>query len=93
MSLAGGAGERQVFVSPQGRVLGTLDPDARIAALAAEIHGSLLLGRWGDWLDEVTLRQEYRGLTWLLLLLLLVLGCVHLFVMGRVRANRKRGGS
>src|SRR5262249_26318480 len=39
-------------------------------------------GRWGDWLDETTLRQEYRGMTWLLLVALLGLGCVHLYLMG-----------
>lgn len=44
---------REVFVSPQGRVLGSLDPDARIAAVVARIHGSLLIGRWGDWLVEL----------------------------------------
>ncbi|MFQ3592074.1 MAG: hypothetical protein SNJ82_02665, partial [Gemmataceae bacterium] len=40
-------------------------------------------GRWGDWLDETTLRQEYRGLSWLLLVALLALGCVHLYLMNR----------
>lgn len=44
---------REVYVSPQGRVLGSLDPDARIAAVVARIHGSLLIGRWGDWLVEL----------------------------------------
>lgn len=43
----------EVYVSPQGRVLGSLDPDARIAAMVARIHGSLLIGRWGDWLVEL----------------------------------------
>ena len=44
---------REVYVSPQGQVLGSLDPDARIAAVVARIHGSLLIGRWGDWLVEL----------------------------------------
>ncbi len=44
---------REVYVSPQGRVLGSLDPDERIAAVVARIHGSLLIGRWGDWLVEL----------------------------------------
>jgi uncharacterized iron-regulated membrane protein len=44
---------REVYVSPQGRLLGSLDPDARIAAVVARIHGSLLIGRWGDWLVEL----------------------------------------
>lgn len=52
LGLAGGK-LREVYVSPQGRVLGTLDPDTRITAVVARIHGSLLIGRWGDWLVEL----------------------------------------
>lgn len=44
---------RDVFVSPQGRVLGSFDPDARIAPTIARIHGSLLIGKAGDWLVEL----------------------------------------
>ena len=42
-----------VFVSPQGKVLGSLDPETRITATIARFHGSLLLGRAGDWLVEL----------------------------------------
>jgi uncharacterized iron-regulated membrane protein len=45
--------QRQVFVSPQGEVPGSLDPDQRISETVARIHGSLLLGKWGDWLVEL----------------------------------------
>lgn len=48
-----GGGLREVYVSPQGRVLGALDPDRRIAAVVSRIHGTLLIGRWGDWLVEL----------------------------------------
>lgn len=44
---------REVYVSPQGRVLGSLDPEHRIEEVVARIHGSLLLGRWGDWIVEL----------------------------------------
>lgn len=44
---------REVYVSPQGRVLGSLDPETRIEAVVSRIHGSLLLGRWGDWIVEL----------------------------------------
>jgi uncharacterized iron-regulated membrane protein len=44
---------RQVFVSPQGKVLGSLVPGTRIAETVARIHGSLLLGKVGDWLVEL----------------------------------------
>lgn len=40
-------------------------------------------GRWGNWLDETTLRQEYRSMSWLFLVSLLALGCLHLFLMNR----------
>ncbi|MBY0231569.1 MAG: hypothetical protein K2W96_19965, partial [Gemmataceae bacterium] len=38
-------------------------------------------GRWGDWIDETTLRLEYRGVSWLLLILLLGVACAHLVLM------------
>lgn len=52
VTLVDGA-QREVAVSPQGRVLGALDPDRRIAAVVARIHGSLLLGAPGGWLVEL----------------------------------------
>jgi len=43
----------EVFVSPQGAVLGSIDAGTRISDMVATIHGSLLLGKWGDWLVEL----------------------------------------
>ena len=45
--------ERQVFVSPQGKVLGALDRNERISETVTRIHGTLLLGEWGDRLVEL----------------------------------------
>jgi uncharacterized iron-regulated membrane protein len=45
--------KREVFVSPQGKVLGALEPETRISATVGRLHGTLLLGRWGDWLVEL----------------------------------------
>ncbi len=42
-----------VFASPQGLVLGSRDPNAKISETVARIHGSLLIGTWGDWLVEL----------------------------------------
>lgn len=42
-----------VFVSPQGRVLGDLPPDGRIIAIDRKIHGQLLIGRQGSWIVEL----------------------------------------
>jgi len=52
LEMPGGA-LAEVFVSPQGAVLGTLDPAGRISAFVSKVHGSLLLGEWGDRLIEL----------------------------------------
>ncbi|WP_245409635.1 PepSY-associated TM helix domain-containing protein [Allosphingosinicella vermicomposti] len=46
-------GQRDIFVSPQGKVLGAIEPGTRISDMVALIHGSLLLGTWGDRLVEL----------------------------------------
>ncbi len=45
-------------------------------------------GTWGDWLDETTLRMDYSGISWILLLILLGIATLHLLVMARGRAGR-----
>ncbi len=44
---------RDVFVSPQGAVLGSFDTSTRIVEIARSIHGQLLLGKRGSWLVEL----------------------------------------
>ena len=44
---------RDVFVSPQGVVLGSFDTSTRIVEVARRIHGTLLLGTRGSWLVEL----------------------------------------
>lgn len=44
---------RDVFVAPRGEVLGSRDPETTISRTVASFHGSLLLGRPGDWLVEL----------------------------------------
>ncbi|MDK2761956.1 MAG: PepSY domain-containing protein [Sphingopyxis sp.] len=46
-------GMRDVAVSPQGRVIGSADPDSRISAWLSRIHGTLLIGRTGRLLVEL----------------------------------------
>jgi uncharacterized iron-regulated membrane protein len=53
IALPGGEGMRDVFVSPQGRVLGALDAERRLTALDQKLHGQLLVGRPGSWLVEL----------------------------------------
>jgi uncharacterized iron-regulated membrane protein len=53
LALDDGRAMRDVFVSPQGVVLGSLDPDRRLIAVVRKIHGQLLLGHRGSWLVEL----------------------------------------
>jgi uncharacterized iron-regulated membrane protein len=53
VGFADGRAMRDVYVSPQGKVLGSFDPESRISATVSRIHGSLLIGRVGDWIVEL----------------------------------------
>jgi uncharacterized iron-regulated membrane protein len=53
LGLADGISMRDVFVSPQGRVLGSIDPESRIMAFDHRLHGQLLIGKQGSWLVEL----------------------------------------
>jgi uncharacterized iron-regulated membrane protein len=53
LALPGHGAMRDVFVSPQGRVVGGLDPETRLIAWDRQLHGQLLLGRKGSWLVEL----------------------------------------
>jgi hypothetical protein len=44
-------------------------------------------GRWGDWLDETSLRLEYQSIAWILLLLVLAIAAVHLLLVARGRGR------
>ena len=39
---------RDVYVSPQGRVLGSVDPETRVSAIVSRIHGELFAGKIGS---------------------------------------------
>ncbi len=49
----GGGTMRDVFVSPKGQMLGSLDPERRISNIVFKLHGELLLGEKGSWLVEL----------------------------------------
>lgn len=53
IALADGETMRDVFVSPQGKVIGSLDPKMRLPVIVSKIHGELLIGRVGSWLVEL----------------------------------------
>jgi uncharacterized iron-regulated membrane protein len=48
-----GKSMRDIYVSPQGKILAAVDPGSRISAFVARIHGSLLLGKVGSYLVEL----------------------------------------
>lgn len=45
--------QRDVYVSPQGRVVGAIEPGTRLSETVSTIHGTLMLGEWGDWIVEL----------------------------------------
>jgi uncharacterized iron-regulated membrane protein len=53
LALDDGRSMRDVYVSPDGKVLGSGDPESSISSTISRIHGSLLLGKVGDWLVEL----------------------------------------
>lgn len=53
LAMPGERAMRDVFVSPQGTVLGSIAPDRRLMEWAKRIHGQLLLGKQGSWLVEL----------------------------------------
>ena len=53
VALSDAGAMRDVFVSPQGGVLGSLNTNTRIVEVARRIHGELLLGTRGSWLVEL----------------------------------------
>ncbi len=43
---------RDVYVSPQGKILGSVDPETTISAIVRRIHGELFAGKIGSWIVE-----------------------------------------
>ena len=53
LALADGRTMLDVFVSPQGRLVGAINPDHRVTEWVRAIHGQLLAGKWGAYLVEL----------------------------------------
>lgn len=53
LGLGKGRGMRDVFVSPDGKMVGALDPQRRLSQVVHDIHGQLLMGERGSWLVEL----------------------------------------
>lgn len=63
VALPGNTGMRDIAVAPDGRVIGIVDPEDRISAVVARLHGSLLLGTTGSLIVET-------AASWAILLIL-----------------------
>jgi hypothetical protein len=66
---------------PDGAVLAAVAANA-LARDESDLSGCGP-GRWGDWLDETSLRLEYQSVSWLLLVLALGVVTVHLVLVAR----------
>lgn len=44
---------RDIYVSPQGKIIAAINPDDKISAFVSKIHGTLLLGSFGRYLVEL----------------------------------------
>ena len=82
--------DRRLTVRPEEVGVWSIEADDESAsfavnALAADESDltSCVSGRWGDWLDETSLRLEYQSIAWLLLLLVLGIALIHLFLVAR----------
>jgi hypothetical protein len=82
--------DRRLTVRPEEVGVWSIEADDESAsfavnALAADESdlSGCVSGRWGDWLDETSLRLEYQSIAWLLLLLVLGIALVHLFLVAR----------
>jgi hypothetical protein len=53
-----------------------------LSAEESDLRGCVS-GRWGDWLDETTLKLEYQNIAWALLLLVLGVLTLHTFLIAR----------
>jgi hypothetical protein len=90
---------RQVVVVPDRRLVlrpdevgvWSLDADADSSSFAVNALSAdesdltgCVSGRWGDWLDETSLRLEYQSIAWILLLLVLMIATLHLLLARRL---------
>jgi uncharacterized iron-regulated membrane protein len=53
LEMPGGSEMRDVFVSPQGKVVGSLNPETRVAEFVSRVHSTVLLGKAGSWAVEL----------------------------------------
>jgi hypothetical protein len=86
--------DRRLVARPDEVGVYSVEADEESAAFAVNALsanesdlGGCTSGRWGDWLDETSLRLEYQSIAWVLLLLVLAIAAVHLWLVARGRGR------
>jgi hypothetical protein len=86
--------DRRLVVRPDEVGVYSVEADEESAAFAVNALsadesdlGGCTSGRWGDWLDETSLRLEYQSIAWVLLLLVLAIASAHLWLVARGRGR------
>lgn len=82
--------ERRLVVRPDEVGVWSIEADDESTSFAvnalsaneSDLSGCVS-GKWGDWLDETSLRLEYQSIAWILLLLVLAIATVHLLLVAR----------
>jgi hypothetical protein len=82
--------DRQLSVRPDEVGIWSIDAEEESASFAVNALSanesdltSCVSGRWGDWLDETSLRLEYQSIAWILLLLAAAIATLHLLLVAK----------
>jgi hypothetical protein len=86
--------DRRLVMRPDEVGVWSIDADDESASFAVNALSAnesdltgCVSGRWGDWLDETSLRLEYQSIAWILLLLVLAIATIHLLLVARGRGR------
>lgn len=82
--------DRRLIVRPEEVGVWSIEADEESASFAVNALSAnesdltgCVSGRWGDWLDEISLRLEYQSIAWILLLLVVAIATIHLLLVAR----------
>jgi hypothetical protein len=82
--------DRRLTVRPDEVGVWSIEADEESASFAVNALSAnesdltgCVSGRWGDWLDEASLRLEYQSIAWILLLLVVAIATIHLLLVAR----------
>ncbi len=86
--------DRRLSVRPDQVGIWSIDAEEESASFAVNALSAnesdltgCVSGRWGDWMDETSLRLEYQSIAWILLLIAVAIATLHLFLVARSRGR------